>query len=86
MPSTEGSVASFGAEQEFAGKTSFAGDSVGHFEEFVDKPILTRMPLPLSHRTWYFPKYIDRLVARGRMLDLLADDNGVVSKCACKQL
>jgi hypothetical protein len=37
----DGSVASFGAEQEFAGKVSFPENSGGHFEEFVDEPILT---------------------------------------------
>jgi hypothetical protein len=35
-----GSVASFRAEQEFAGKASFRANSGGHFEEFVDEPIL----------------------------------------------
>jgi hypothetical protein len=41
MDSRTGSVASFGTEQEFAEKTSFSGTLGGHFEEFVDEPILT---------------------------------------------
>jgi hypothetical protein len=42
----DGSVASFRAEQEFAGKASFPANSGGHFEEFVDEPILTTDATP----------------------------------------
>jgi hypothetical protein len=37
-----GSVASFGTEQEFAEKASFPGNSAGHLEEFVDSEVATQ--------------------------------------------
>jgi hypothetical protein len=50
----QGSVASFGTERESAEKTSFLEALDGHFEEFVDEPILSKEAVPLSQRTWSF--------------------------------
>jgi hypothetical protein len=58
-----GIVASFAAEREFAGKASFSGTSGGHFEEFVDEPILTPDATPAQPPHLALPYYIDRLVA-----------------------
>jgi hypothetical protein len=62
-----GSVASFGTEQESREKTSFPGNSGGHFEEFVDEPILspdTTMPAQPPHLA--FPNYVHCLIALNR--------------------
>jgi hypothetical protein len=64
--SSEGSVASFGTEQEFAEKTSFSGTLGGHFEEFVDEPILTPDATPAQPPYLSLPNYVHRLTALNR--------------------
>jgi len=62
----DGSVASFGTEQEFAEKTSFLGTLGGHFEEFVDEPILTPDVTPAQPPHLALPNYVHRLIALSR--------------------
>ena len=61
-----GSVASFGTEQESAEKTSFPGNLGGHFEEFVDEPILTPDATPAQPPHLALPNYVHRLIALNR--------------------
>jgi len=62
----DGSVASFGTEQEFAEKTSFLGTLGGHFEEFVDELILTPDVTSAQPPHLALPNYVYRLIALNR--------------------
>jgi hypothetical protein len=64
--STNGSVASFGTEQEFEEKTSFPATLGGHIEEFVDEPILTLDVMPAQPPHLTLPNYVHRLIALNR--------------------
>jgi hypothetical protein len=55
---------------DLAKRASVLGNSVGRFEEFVNEPILT--PLPLSHRTWPFRINPESFVAQPEIRETLA--------------
>jgi len=60
------SVASFGGQQEFTEKASFRETLCGHFEQFVDEPILTLDAIPGQPPHLALPNYIHRLIALNR--------------------
>jgi hypothetical protein len=54
------------SEMGVAKKASFLGNSRGHFEEFVDEPILTPDATPAQPPHLALPNYVHRLIALNR--------------------
>jgi hypothetical protein len=63
----EGQCCKLRSEMAVAKKASFLGNSRGHFEEFVDEPILTPDATPAQPPHLALPNYVYRLIALNRL-------------------